>query len=605
MPHFDHVTDKNYLAGGFPASKVATSQRSSEVTWCNFPKMPTLIPVISTESQAYAKLPAREQRRIHKLGTLSCISLITNKMIGTGLFSTPSIIYKYCNGNVAIFLSLWVIGAIITLSGLLIYLEYALKLPFRNGGEKNYLLRVFQYPKGLSGCIYAFQIVFLGFSSGNSFAFGKYLWYAISGDQSSQHDWPAKLIGVGCITLCTYLHIKWPNQGTALFNFLGMFKIFILCLIVGIGFLVGIGLVNIPQTPVEYTPDLTENSLYSVAVALLEVVYSFKGWENVNYVLQELEDPYRALTFVAPISVIQVTILYFLVVVSYLIVIPKQELLSSGVLIAGIFFNKVFGESLTLRLLPVLISFLTLGNVMVVSFAHSHVNKELAHENYLPFSHYFEDINHSLLLHWFISVLILVGPPSSEIYEFVVNLYIYPGTWINLAITIGIIYLKWNSEKEHWNASSQSRVGETLPDEVAPIETVSPIEDVTSDTNLTSSSSIHSYNAASDNASDYSYTEFDLLLLQASHLGSKVHKTFSAPWICICVFFCANLFLAVFPFVPPPSNSWNQKSIPYWCFPVVGTGCLLLGALFFYGRAYYYKAMGWASPSYEEKILED
>lgn len=576
--------------------------------------MPTLIPVISTESQAYAKLSPTAKKRIHKLGTLSCISLITNKMIGTGLFSTPSIIFKYCNGNVKLFLGLWVLGAVITLSGLLIYLEYALKLPFRNGGEKNYLLRVFRNPKGLSGCMYAFTIVFLGFSSGNSFAFGKYLWFAISGDQTTQNDWPAKVIGVGCITLCTWLHIKRPNQGTALFNFLGMFKIFILCLIIAIGILVGIGLVSIPESDPLKVPapaDFNDNSLYSVAVALLEVVYSFKGWENVNYVLQELEDPYRALTFVAPISVIQVTILYFLVVVSYLIVIPKQELLSSGVLVAGIFFNKVFGESITLRLLPILISFLTLGNVMVVSFAHSHVNKELAHENYLPFSHFFEDINHSLLLHWFITVLILVGPPSAEIYEFVVNLYIYPGTWINLAITIGIIYLKWNSETEQWNTPAQLRVGEILPNDVMPIvipklpaSAPTHVGEPQSPTSATSSnSSIHSFTA--EQASDHSYTEFDLLLLHSSRPGGLITSTFSAPWICIIVFFMANMFLAIFPFVPPPSESRSENSIPYWCFPVVGTGCLLLGGVFYYARAYYYKKMGWQPPSYEEKILDD
>lgn len=533
-------------------------------------------------------------------------------MIGTGLFSTPSIIFKYCNGNVTLFLSLWILGALITLSGLLIYLEFALKLPFRNGGEKNYLLRVFRHPKGLSGCIYAFQIVFLGFSSGNSFAFGKYLWYAISGNQAGDDDWPSKLIGVACITLCTWLHIKRPNQGTALFNFLGMFKIFILCLIIAIGFLVAVKVVHVPQSSVSIPVDIGDNSLYSVAVALLEVVYSFKGWENVNYVLQELEDPYRALTFIAPISVVQVTVLYFLVVVSYLIVIPKQELLSSGVLVAGIFFNKVFGESITSRLLPILISFLTLGNVMVVSFAHSHVNKELAHENYLPFSHYFENINHSLMLHWFITVLILVGPPSSEIYEFVVNLYIYPGTWINLFITIGIIYLKLNSEKENWNISAQGSTSPTSPTTaeipVALPAPSAPEAERRSDASLgDSSESIHSYTAdiEAEAASDHSYTEFDLLLLQVSrHTGHNV-KTFSVPWICIFVFLVANLFLAIFPFVPPPSESWVQNSIPYWCFPVVGTGCLLLGAIFYYARGYYYQRMGWAAPSYEEKILDN
>lgn len=554
--------------------------------------MPTLIPTVSVGLSAYLKLPPKERSRYAKLGTLSCISLITNKMIGTGLFSTPSIIFRYCGGNVPLFLLLWLLGAVIILLGLLIYLEYALNLPFRNGGEKNYLLRVLPRPLGLAGCVYAFQMVFLGFSSGNSFAFGKYLWFAVSGNQHADDAWTSKLIGVACISFCIWLHIKYPNQGTSLFNFLGMFKIVILFLIIAIGCLVAVGALDL--RPTTHLP-LVESPLstYSVAVALLEVVYSFKGWENVNYVLLELEDPYHALTITAPMAVILVTLLYIMVVVSYLIVIPKQELLSSGVLVAGIFFNKVFGESVTSRILPVLISLLTLGNVMVVSFAHSHVNQELARNNYLPFSKYFENINHLLLLHWAITVLILVGPPSADVYEFVVNLYIYPGTWINLFITGGLVYLKLNLRKEnwgHWRFVDDLEVyEEPLPaTPVAPVPGPAPASP--------DSESIQSFNPDSEQE----YTEFDPLLLHTnvSHFHST-HKSFSAPWVSIVVFFVANLFLALFPFVPPPA-SVPTGSIPYWCFPVAGTGCLLLGAVFYYSRNWYYKRTGRAAPLYEE-----
>lgn len=516
-------------------------------------------------------------------------------MIGTGLFSTPSIIFKYCNGNVPLFLSLWLLGALIIFSGLLIYLEYALNLPFKNGGEKNYLLRVFRVPKGLSGCIYAFQMVFLGFSSGNSFAFGKYLWYAFSGKEAGDDDWTSKMIGVLCITFCIWLHIKYPNQGTSLFNFLGVFKIVILFLIIGIGCLVAVKAIEIPESNIAPPITTSDNSYYSISVALLEIVYSFKGWENANYVLLEISDPYHVLTIAAPMAVFLVTLLYFLVVVSYLIVIPKQELLSSGVLVAGIFFDKVFGESITARVLPVLISLLTLGNVMVVSFAHSHVNQELARNNYLPFSKYFEDLNHSLILHWFITVLILIGPPSSEIYEFVVNLYIYPGTWINLFITGGLVYLKLNSTKEKWGAFNFVEDLEVVEDDLP--QPLSP---------TSSQGSIQSYDPQVGNE-EQNYTEFDLLLSVGhsthAHFVAR-HKSFSVPWICLVLFFVANLFLALFPFFPPPQST-SLGYIPYWCFPVVGTGCLLLGGIFFFGREQYYHYLGKDSPLYEEEYNSD
>lgn len=486
--------------------------------------MPTLIPLVLTGLEQYLRLPRSERRKTHKLGTLSCVSLITNKMIGTGLFSTPSIIFKYCDGNVPLYLGLWVLGAFIIFSGLLIYLEFALNLPLQNGGEKNYLLRVFKLPKGLAGCVYAFQMVFLGFSSGNSFAFGKYIWYAVSGNQVGDDDWTSKLIGVVCITGCIWLHIQFPNQATLLFNFLGMFKIVILMLIIAIGSLVAIDVIAVPEAPpAQNLHTGVLSNFYSISVALLEIVYSFKGWENANYVLSEIADPYHVLTIAAPMAVLLVTILYFLVIISYLIVIPKEELLNSGVLVAGIFFNKVFGESFTSKMLPLMIALLTLGNVMVVSFAHSIVNQELARNNYLPFSKTFENLNYSLILHWFVTVVILVGPPSADVYEFVVNLYIYPGTWINVAITGGLVYLKLNAEKEGWGRMRYVEDLEIIDDEGVPLEV-----STTADTDL-DSTSIQSYNQQEQESG---FTEFNDLILSHSHLTTK-HKSFSASWVCV------------------------------------------------------------------------
>lgn len=548
------------------------------------------MPSKPSDSASYASIGQNDQRKYSKLGTLSCISLITNKMIGTGLFSTPSIIFRYCNGNVPLFLFLWLLGAFIIFSGLLIYLEFALNLPFKNGGEKNYLLRIFPSPKGLSGCTYAFQMVFLGFSSGNSFAFGKYVCYAFMGEQAVEDTWAAKLIGVGCISFCIWLHIKYPNLGTALFNFLGIFKIVILFLIISIGSLVAVDAIEVRQlenTLPKYVQK-SSNDFYSISVALLEIVYSFKGWENANYVLLEISDPYHVLTIAAPMAVLLVTVLYFLVVVSYLIVIPKDELLSSGVLVAGIFFNKIFGQSITARALPILISLLTLGNVMVVSFAHSHVNQELALNNYLPFSEYFHDINHSLLLHWAISVIILIGPPSAEIYEFVVNLYIYPGTWINVFITLGLIYLKLNQEKENWG---QYKFVENL--EVYDHDVPSPL------TSLSPNGSIEAYDPEPAGPGQEENDLEHLLISSHSTNFRASHKSFSAPWICVILFLFANLFLALLPFFPPP-KTYNAGAIPYWCFPVVGTGCILMGAVFFYSRKEYYRRTGRSEPYYDE-----
>jgi amino acid transporter len=530
--------------------------------------MPTLIPSVSLDSAEYGRLPDGALRRYHKLSSLLCMSLIVNKMIGTGIFLTPSIIFEYCQGHVPTYLTLWLVGGVIVMSGLFIFLEYSLNLPFKNGGEKNYLLRAFPNPNGLIGCIYSFQMVLLGFSLGNSFAFGKYVLYACGYNSASDTDWYVKLVGVACILACIGLHMRWPSQGTQLFNFLGVFKVLILVLIIGIGALVQVGWLDVDTSDTfGGASGSGRPSAYAVSIALLEIIYSFKGWENANYVLQEVADPHYVLTVVAPLAVVATVVLYFLVVLAYLAVIPKAQMMDSGVLVAGVFFTRVFGETAASAVLPVLIALLNLGNVLVVSFAHGHVNQELAKSNYLPFLRYFTNLNHLLMLHWAVTVLVLVGPPSSAIYEFVVNLYIYPGTWINILLTVGLMYLKWNARRERWGQ----------------VEDEEPPEDT-------------------------SFTDFDSLLLQpVASAPPRVH--FATPYAFVAVFLVANVFLAILPFVPPPLESPAATlPIPYWMFPTIGTGVLLAGAVWFYWRDWYnrwgYERHGWGSPyvKYEEHI---
>lgn len=67
--------------------------------------------------------------------------------------------------------------------------------------------------------------------------------------------------------------------------------------------------------------------------------------------------------------------LYVLANVAYFAAIPKTELANSGVIVAGLFFKNVFGDSAGARALPAFVAISNLGNVLAVSFAHARVNQ--------------------------------------------------------------------------------------------------------------------------------------------------------------------------------------------------------------------------------------
>ncbi|KAF2280644.1 high-affinity methionine permease-like protein [Westerdykella ornata] len=450
-----------------------------------------------------------------KIGITGAVFLILNKMIGTGIFSTPSGIFA-ATGSVGVALFLWIIGGILTFAGLSVFLEFGLAIP-KSGGEKNYLERVYRRPKYVATCVLAAQMLLLGFSSGNSLAFGRYVLFA-SGSKSPD-GWAARGIAIACVTFSVLLHSTLPKWGIRLFNVLGIFKVVILIFIIFSGFAALAGHRKVPDPKnfdnafrLEVGDGYGGGGAYAYCTALLRIIYSYKGWENANYVVSELKHPRKTLAIAAPLAVGGVTILYVLANVAYFAAIPKDQLANSEVIVAGVFFRNVFGESAGASSLPAFVALSNLGNVLAVSFAHARLNQELAKEGLLPWSRFwasnkpFNAPATALSLHWLITVIVLVAPPAGPAYNFIVDLYTYPGAWINGFVTAGLIYLHY-SKRERWQS---------------PWHTYLPIA---------------------------------------------------------VLYLAANIFLAITPFIPPDGD-WNAEGYPYYVFPVVGVGVLLLGVVY-------------------------
>lgn len=166
-----------------------------------------------------------------EIGYLSAVFLIFNRMVGTGIFATPSSIFSL-SGSVGLSLFLWVAGMLIAFAGMLVYMEFGTAIP-RNGGEKNYLEYVYRKPKFLVTAMYSGYVVLLGWAGSNSVVFGEYILNAANVEVTR---WNQRGIGLACITSAFLIHglaLKW---GLRLQNFLGIIKLLILLLIIVSGF---------------------------------------------------------------------------------------------------------------------------------------------------------------------------------------------------------------------------------------------------------------------------------------------------------------------------------------------------------------------------------
>lgn len=382
------------------------------------------------------------------LGVTSCTLLIVGRIIGTGIFSTPSSILSGV-GSVGASLMLWVLGFLLSFCGLFIWLEFGTMFP-RSGGEKVYLEAVYRKPKYLATVVFAANAILLGFTASGCIVFASNILVA-AGQPVGR--WTERGIALGVIFFVTLLHGLTPKTGVLIMNTLSIFKIIILLFVVVTGWVVLSGKTRVADPHYNFRNAFAGSSTSSndYATATFKVLNAYAGWSNVNYVMNNVRNPVRTLKIAGPLGLGICAVLYLLANVAYFSAATKTEIDKSGVTVAALFFGNVFG-SVAERALSVFIALSALGNVITVTFAASRVNQELAKEGIpLPFGNKFWASNWptgksplpGLIIHLIPSVIVIIAPPPNIVYPFILDVEGYPQQIINLFIVIGLFYLRW------------------------------------------------------------------------------------------------------------------------------------------------------------------
>ncbi|KAJ0413458.1 amino acid permease-domain-containing protein [Aspergillus carlsbadensis] len=380
--------------------------------------------------------------------------LVVSRVIGSGIFATPGSIVK-SSGSIGLSLVLWIAGTVISACGMVVSMEYGCMLP-RSGGDKVYLEYTYPYPRFLASTLVAVQAVLLGFTASNCIIFAKYTLFAFDIEPSElQH----KLVAAGLLTAITIIHGGFRQTGIWIQNVLGWLKIFL----IGSISLTGIWVILLrpsdiasgagqkPHHPFAWDT-LWEGSNWSwnlLSTSLFKVTYSYAGLSNVNNVLSEVRDPIRTVRTVCPAALLTSGVLYLLANASYFLVVPLDEIKESGELVAALLFERLFGDRVGGILFPLAIAISAAGNVMVVTFALARVNQEIARQGFLPWgdilssSRPFGTPLWGLIVHYIPSLLVITLPPQGDVYNFILDVEGYPGTIFGLAVTGGLLLLRY------------------------------------------------------------------------------------------------------------------------------------------------------------------
>ncbi|MCJ1462619.1 hypothetical protein MMC07_001221 [Pseudocyphellaria aurata] len=382
---------------------------------------------------------------------MSAYILIISRVIGSGIFATPGVIFRSV-GSVGLSLCLWVVGSAIAACGLAISLELGCMLP-RSGGEKVYLEFMYRRPRFLASTIVAVQAVLLGFTASNAIVFGQYTLFALHIEPTA---FSQRLLAVGMLTVITVIHGCLLKTGIMIQNALGWVKIVVMSLVVFAGLATFVFGTASPSNSAPTVNLLSWDEIWKdsnwrwgvVSTAIFKVSYSYAGFGNVNNVMNEVKDPVRTLKTVGPAALLTICVFYFSLNLAYFMVMPLEEIRESGQLIGALFFQKLFGEAVGRTILPLLIAISAFGNVMVVTFTSARVNQEIARQGFLPFSTLlsssrpFNTPLGGLIVHYIPSVLVITIPPKEDVYAFILDVEGYPSQFISLAVGIGLLMLR-------------------------------------------------------------------------------------------------------------------------------------------------------------------
>ncbi|KAJ4002297.1 APC amino acid permease [Lentinula boryana] len=463
------------------------------------------------DGEAFDNVPQTKRQ----LGLFSAVFLVFNRVIGTGIFATPSVILR-TSGSVGVALLMWFLGALIAAMGTVVYIELGTGLP-RSGGEKNYLEFIYRRPQFLTTCAYSIYAVITGSAAANSVVFGEYVIHAL-GAPPSQFN--TRFIGVFCLTFILLLHGLHSKWGVRLQNSLAMFKLVILsaialCGILSLAGCAGFTVKTEYEVPTNFQWDKiwkgSRGDVNAFVTGLYNVIWSFVGYSTANYALSEVHDPVHTIKRAAPIAMSAVTMVYIFVNVAYFAVVSKNDILGSKRIVAALFFRNLFGEGME-RALSVFIALSTLGNLLSGQFSQGRVVQELGREGLLPFSAFFASNKPygaplaGLFTQYVFSVAFVVLPPPGDAYLFMISLSSYCYALINAFVSFGLLLL---------------------------------------------------------------YTPY----LQVYDW----RPPFRAPTFIVLLFAISNLFLVVFPIVPPASGSWTYEHLPYWSHVVVAFSVSVVG----------------------------
>ncbi|XP_032784128.2 b(0,+)-type amino acid transporter 1 [Daphnia magna] len=322
-----------------------------------------------------------------KVGLFSGVALIVGNMIGSGIFISPGGVLQR-SGSVGLALVMWAACGLLAILGSLSYAELGTLIP-KSGGEYSYLidglspLHPFWGP--LPAFLYSwisvlllrpttFAVGCLSCASYTVYPILTSLGFCLDADKEDLLIKITAILYIGLITALNCYSVDWTIR---------VQNVFTVAKLVAIVVLIGCGIYQLSTGGTQYLAQGFEGSTTefgTLATAFYGGLWAYDGWNNLNFVTEEIKNPYVNLPRAIMIGIPLVTVCYLAVNVAYLTVLSPQALINSDAVAVEV-GNYLLGP--VAFFIPLAVAMSTFGGVLTGAFATGRLCFATAREGHM------------------------------------------------------------------------------------------------------------------------------------------------------------------------------------------------------------------------------
>jgi APA family basic amino acid/polyamine antiporter len=254
-----------------------------------------------------------------RLGLFSGTMMVVGGIIGSGIFLNPAIVAQRV-GTLGLTLTVWVLGGIVALIGAMAYAELGARRPIAGGG---YVYLREAYGR-LPAFLYAWTLLLViatGAIAAVAVTFASYTAALLGWGATARVP-----LAIGAILLLSTVNYLGVKPGAVTQNVLTLLKLGALAFLI----MAGLTATSSPSAFEPLDRSTSGGVVLAVGAALVPVLFSYGGWQQTNFIAEELIEPERNLPRALLAGVTIVVLVYLLTNLACLKALGVSGLASSS-----------------------------------------------------------------------------------------------------------------------------------------------------------------------------------------------------------------------------------------------------------------------------------